>query len=660
MSSVFKNLSNAIRFLSIDAVQKANSGHPGLPMGMADVATVLFKYYLRFNPKNPEWFDRDRFILSAGHGSMLLYSLLYLTGYKSISIKDIQNFRKLNSICAGHPEYEKNTGIETTTGPLGQGLANAVGMAISEEIMREKFGSNLINHKTYVIAGDGDFMEGISHEAMSLAGHLKLKNLIVFFDNNKISIDGPTNLSVSDNYKKRFESYGWSFQEINGHDDKQIFKAIKKSLNSKKPNLISCKTIIGYGSPNKAGKSSSHGAALGESEIELVRKKLKWKYKPFEIPKDILDEWRKIGDKGIKSEKKWNITFNKKSEKIKNEFLRIIDGNLPNNFDKLIIDQKRKFFEAKSDIASRKASESVIETITNNLPELIGGSADLSGSNNTNTKYSIKIKPGNFKGNYVHYGVREHAMAGIMNGMALHKGIIPFGGTFLVFLDYCKPSLRLSSLMGLKVIYIFSHDSIGLGEDGPTHQPIEHLTHLRAIPNLNVFRPADTIETLECWELALKSINTPSVIALSRQKLPFITETLNQKNMSSFGAYDVKKNEPNPEVTLIASGSEVKIAIDAFNKLRDLNINSKVISMPCQELFNKQSKEYKEKIIEKNSIKISIEASSIHGWEKYVGPEGISLGMESFGKSAPIKDLYEHFSLTSNKVVEMTKKMLGK
>jgi transketolase len=660
VSSVFKNLSNAIRFLSIDAVQKANSGHPGLPMGMADVATVLFKYYLRFNPKNPDWIDRDRFILSAGHGSMLLYSLLYLTGYKSISIKDIQNFRKLNSICAGHPEYEKNTGIETTTGPLGQGLANAVGMAISEEIMREKFSSKLINHKTYVIAGDGDFMEGISHEAMSLAGHLKLKNLIVFFDNNKISIDGPTNLSVSDNYKKRFESYGWSFQEINGHDDKQIFKAIKKSLNSKKPNLISCKTIIGYGSPNKAGKSSSHGSALGEAEIALVRKKLKWKYKPFEIPREILDEWREIGNKGIKYEKKWNVAFNKKSKKIKNEFLRIVDGNLPNNFDKLINEQKHKFFEAKSDIASRKASESVIEAITNNLPELIGGSADLSGSNNTNTKYSIKIKPGNFKGNYIHYGVREHAMAGIMNGMALHKGIIPFGGTFLVFLDYCKPSLRLSSLMGLKVIYIFSHDSIGLGEDGPTHQPIEHLAHLRAIPNLNVFRPADTIETLECWELALKSINTPSVIALSRQKLPFITESLNQKNMSSFGAYDIKKNEPNPEVTLIASGSEVKIAIDAFNKLRDLNINSKVISMPCQELFNKQSKEYKEKIIEKNSIKISIEASSVHGWEKYVGPEGISLGMESFGKSAPIKDLYEHFSLTSNKVVEMAKKMLGK
>ena len=657
---IFKDLSNAIRFLSVDAVQKANSGHPGLPMGMADVATVLFKYYLRFNPKNPSWINRDRFILSAGHGSMLLYSLLYLTGYKSISIKDIKNFRQLNSICAGHPEYEKNTGIETTTGPLGQGLANAVGMSIAEEIMKKNFGSSLINHKTYVIAGDGDFMEGISHEAMSLAGHLKLKNLIVFFDNNKISIDGPTNLTISDNYKKRFESYGWSFIEINGHNEKEISKAIKKSLNSKKPTLISCKTIIGYGSPNKAGKSSSHGAALGESEVELVRKKLKWKYKPFEIPKKILKEWRKIGERGFLYEKKWNNIYNKKSKKIKNEISRIFNDKLPKNFGKIIYNQKKKFFNLKPDIASRQSSASVLEGITKILPELIGGSADLSGSNNTNTKHSITIKSSNFKGNYIHYGVREHAMAGIMNGMALHKGIIPYGGTFLVFLDYCKPSLRLSALMGLRVIYIFSHDSIGLGEDGPTHQPIEHLAHLRTIPNLNVFRPADTIETLECWELALKNINTPSVIALSRQKLPFITEALNSKNISSFGAYDVKKNEPNPEVTLIASGSEVKIAIDAFNKLKDLNINSKVVSMPCQELFNEQPKEYKEKIIKKNSIKISIEASSINGWEKYVGSEGMSLGMKSFGKSAPIKDLYEHFNLTSNNVVELAKKMLGK
>ncbi|MDC0052138.1 transketolase [bacterium] len=660
MSPIFKNLANSVRFLSIDAVQKANSGHPGLPMGMADVATTLFKYYLRFNPKNPNWINRDRFVLSAGHGSMLLYSLLYLTGYKSVSINDIKNFRKLDSICAGHPEYKKNTGIETTTGPLGQGLSNAVGMAIAEEIMKKKFGSSLINHKTYVIAGDGDFMEGISHEAMSLAGHLKLKNLIVFFDNNKISIDGPTSLSVSDNYKKRFESYGWSFQEVNGHDEKQISKAIKKSLNSKKPSLISCKTIIGYGSPNKAGKSSSHGAALGDSEVFLVRKKLKWKYKPFEIPKEILSEWRKIGERGILQEKKWNIIYNKKSKKIKDELSRVINDKLPKNFEKIIYEQKKKFFNLKTDVASRQASASVLEGITNNLPEMIGGSADLSGSNNTNTKYSKIIKSSNFNGNYIHYGVREHAMAGIMNGMALHKGIIPYGGTFLVFLDYCKPSLRLSALMGLKVIYIFSHDSIGLGEDGPTHQPIEHLAHLRAIPNLNVFRPADTIETLECWELALKNSNTPSVIALSRQKLPFVTETLTNKNMSGLGAYEIKKNHSNSEITLIASGSEVNVAIDAFNKLSSLNINSKVVSMPCQELFNKQPKEYKEKILEKDSIKISIEASSIFGWEKYVGQNGFSIGMESFGKSAPIRDLYEHFNITSNNVIELVRKILGK
>jgi transketolase len=655
-----RELSNAIRFLSIDAVEKANSGHPGLPMGMADVVAVLFKYYLRFNPKNPSWINRDRFVLSAGHGSMLLYSLLYLTGYKSISIKDIQNFRQLNSICAGHPEYIKNTGIETTTGPLGQGLSNAVGMAIAEEILKKKFGSNLINHKTYVIASDGDLMEGISHEAMSLAGHLKLKNLVVFFDNNKISIDGSTKLVVSDNYKKRFESYGWTFQEVNGHNEKQISRAIKKVLKSKKPSIISCKTIIGYGSPNKSGKESSHGAALGNKEVELVRKKLKWKYGPFEIPKKILNEWREIGKRGNLQEKKWNSIYNKKGKKVKDEFSRVISGKLPKNLDKIIEKEKRKFFDLKPAIASRKSSASVLEAITNNLPELIGGSADLSGSNNTKTKNSTIIKPSNFKGNYIHYGVREHAMAGIMNGLALHGGIIPFGGTFLIFLDYCKPSLRLSAFMGLKVIYIFSHDSIGLGEDGPTHQPIEHLVHLRAIPNLNVFRPADTIETLECWEIALKSSTNPSVITLSRQKLPFVTKTFSKKNMSRLGAYEIIKTETVPEVTLIASGSEVQMVIDAQKKLENVNINSKVVSMPCQELFDKQSKEYREKIIDKESMKISIEAGSIFGWEKYVGPNGISLGMKSFGKSAPYKKIYEHFNLTSDNIVKLTRKMLGK
>ena len=661
MIQVFKDkdLANAIRFLSIDAVQKANSGHPGLPMGMADVATVLFKYYLRFNPKNPNWIDRDRFVLSAGHGSMLLYSLLYLTGYKSVSLKDIQNFRQLNSICAGHPEYEKNSGIETTTGPLGQGLTNAVGMAVAEEILKKKFSSKLINHKTYVFASDGDLMEGISHEAMSLAGHLKLKNLIVFFDNNKISIDGSTDLAVSDNYKKRFESYGWNFQEINGHNQKQISKAIKKSLKSNKPNLISCKTIIGYGSPNKSGKASAHGSPLGEEEIKLVRKKLKWKYEPFEIPKEIINEWRKVGEKGEVEEKKWNAILHKQNRKVKEDLSRIINNKLPSNFDKIIQEQKKKFFDLKSTIATRQSSANVLEEITKILPELIGGSADLSGSNNTKTKNSVVIKPSNFKGNYIHYGVREHGMAGIMNGLALHGGIIPYGGTFLIFLDYCKPSLRLSALMGQKVIYVFSHDSIGLGEDGPTHQPIEHFAHLRAIPNLNVFRPADTIETLECWEIALKSSTNPSVIALSRQKIPFVTEVLSKENMSNRGAYELKKN-PNSEITLIASGSEVQIAIEAFEKLKKININSKVVSMPCQELFDKQSKEYKEKVIKKNSKKISIEASCVFGWEKYVGNEGASLGMKSFGKSAPSKKLYEDFSLTSDNVVKIAKKMLDK
>ena len=660
MKILFKDLTNAIRFLSIDAVQKANSGHPGMPMGMADVATVLFKYYLRFNPRNPEWINRDRFILSAGHGSMLLYSLLYLTGYKSISIEDIKNFRQLNSICAGHPEYKKNSGIETTTGPLGQGLSNAVGMAIAEEILKKKYGSNLINHKTFVIASDGDFMEGISHEAMSLAGHLKLKNLIVFFDNNKISIDGSTSLSISDNYKKRFESYGWSFQEVNGHNEKEVSRAIKKSLSSKKPNLISCKTIIGYGSPNKSGKASSHGAALGEEEVALVRKKLKWENKPFDIPKEILNDWRKIGSKGAMEEEKWKSIYNKKEKNIKEEINRTLNNKLPNEFDKYILSVKKEVFDSKQDSASRKSSALVLEKITEKLPELVGGSADLSGSNNTKTNSSSIIKPSNFKGNYIHYGVREHGMAGIMNGLALHGGIIPYGGTFLVFLDYCKPSLRLSALMGLKVIYIFSHDSIGLGEDGPTHQPIEHLAHLRAIPNLNVFRPSDTIETLECWEIALKSSTHPSVIALSRQKIPFVTESFNNKNMCSLGGYELRKTNTESEVTLIASGSEVEIAIEAFNKLKKINISSKVVSMPCQELFDKQPKEYREKIIEKNSKKISIEASSIFGWEKYVGADGSSLGMTTFGKSAPYKRIYEDFNLTSDTVVMIAKKMLGK
>ena len=660
MDPKLKDLSNAIRFLSIDAVQKANSGHPGMPMGMADVATVLFKYYLRFNPKNPSWINRDRFILSAGHGSMLLYSLLYLTGYKKIKLDDIKNFRQLNSICAGHPEYEKDSGIETTTGPLGQGLTNSVGMAIAQEILKKKFGSDLINNKTYVVASDGDLMEGISHEAMSLAGHLNLKNLIVFFDNNKISIDGPTSLSVSDNYKKRFESYGWSFQEINGHNYKQIFNAIKKAAKSKKPSIISCKTIIGFGSPNKSGKASSHGSPLGDDEIKLVRKKLKWKHEPFEIPEELMDSWREIGGKGEKLEEKWNNILSKKNTKIKEEYERLIKGELPVDLDKILGDEKLKFFQTKPKMATRQCSSSVINSISDALPELIGGSADLSGSNNTKTEGSKVITSKNFSGNYIHYGVREHAMAGVMNGLALYGCLIPFGGTFLIFSDYLKPSMRLSALMKLRVIYIFSHDSIGLGEDGPTHQPIEQLEHLRSIPNLNVFRPADINETLECWEIALKSKSNPSAIALSRQKLPYVSEHSAGENMCSKGAYVLKKTSDNADISLIASGSEVEIALEAQEKLKGLSINSKVISVPCYDLFQNQTENYKDEILGKDTLKISIEASSQSGWKSLVGKDGVTLGLSTFGKSAPYKDIYKLFNLTSDEIVKIAKAKVKK
>ncbi len=658
MSVNLNQLSNALRFLSIDAVQKANSGHPGMPMGMADVATVLFKYHLRFNPKNPDWINRDRFILSAGHGSMLLYSLLYLTGYKSISIEDIKNFRQLNSICAGHPEYKKGTGIETTTGPLGQGLGNAVGMAIAEEIYRKKFSSSVINNKTYVIASDGDLMEGISHEAMSLAGHLKLKNLIVFFDNNKISIDGSTSLSVSDNYKKRFESYGWNFLEINGHNEKQISKAISNASKSKKPSIISCKTIIGFGSPNKSGKASSHGAPLGEDEIALVRKKLKWSNKPFEIPQEILDEWRNIGNKGELLEKKWIETINKKNSKIKEDLEKNYVKSDLNNLEKLIENEKTKYFESKPSLATRQCSMAVIENISAILPTLIGGSADLSGSNNTKTENSKVINYKNFGGNYIHYGVREHGMSAVMNGLALYGGLIPYGGTFLIFSDYCKPSIRLSALMGLRVIYIFSHDSIGLGEDGPTHQPIEQLAGLRAIPNLNVFRPADINETLECWELALKSYNTPSIIALSRQKVPYINPINSKENKCEKGAYVVNITSHESNVTIVASGTEVEIALKVQANLKESNIHSKVVSMPCMELFDKQPDNYQKDIIEQNSLIVTLEAGSIMSWQKYVKNKGLNIGIDQFGESAPYKKVYDHFDLTEEKITDFIQKKL--
>jgi len=647
----FNQLSNAIRFLSIDAVQKANSGHPGMPMGMADVATVLFKYHLRFNPQNPEWVNRDRFILSAGHGSMLLYSILFLTGYKNIKIEDIKNFRQLNSICAGHPEYKKGTGIETTTGPLGQGLGNAVGMAIAEEILRKKFGKNILNNRTFVIASDGDLMEGVSHEVMSLAGHLKLKNLIVLFDNNKISIDGSTSLSVSDNFKKRFESYGWDYQEINGHNEKQISKAILKATKSNKPSLISCKTTIGFGSPNKSGKSASHGSPLGEDEIKLVRKKLNWRYEPFYIPDEVMQEWKKIGKKGEDLEKNWKNELKKKSDKTRKEFEKYyIDSNL-GDLDRLILEKKKEFFESKPKMATRQCSSNVIENITKILPQLIGGSADLSGSNNTKTENSKVINAKNFNGNYIHYGVREHGMSSIMNGLALYSGIIPFGGTFLIFSDYCKPSIRLSALMGLRVIYIFSHDSIGLGEDGPTHQPIEQLAGLRAIPNLNVFRPSDINETLECWEIALKTTNAPSAIALSRQKLPYINKNFSEANKCEKGAYVVNITSHDYKTILVASGSEVELALNVQKTLLQNRIESKVISMPCMELFDRQSEEFKKEILDDDCLIVTIEASETSSWNKYLKNKGISIGLDRFGESAPYKDIYRELNLSEEKIV---------
>jgi len=648
-----KDLANAIRALSMDAVQKANSGHPGMPMGMADVATVLFQRFLKFDPQRPHWPDRDRFVLSAGHGSMLLYSLLYLTGYPDMPIDELKNFRQLGSRTAGHPEYSHATGIETTTGPLGQGLGNSVGMALAERIMAAHFGEDLVNHYTYVIAGDGCLMEGISHEAASLAGHLKLGKLIVLFDDNGISIDGSTSLSCSDDHIRRFESYGWQTFQVDGHDPEAVESAIAAArVDSSRPALIACRTVIGFGSPNKQGTASTHGSPLGESEIAATREELGWPHAPFEIPDDILQAWRNIGRRGSADADAWDEHLAQAPEAKRQEFERRMQGDLPADFNRTIVDFKRSVLSAQPKIATRQASGDVIETLAAILPELVGGSADLTGSNNTKAKAQEPVSSEDYSGHYIHYGVREHGMAAGMNGLALHGGVIPYGGTFLVFSDYCRPSIRLSALMGQRVVYVMTHDSIGLGEDGPTHQPVEHLAALRAIPNLNVFRPADAIETAECWQVALQSKDRPSVLALTRQGVPTIRQEAGEDNWSALGAYILSPAAGARQATLFASGSEVHLAVQAQQQLREEGISVAVVSMPSWELFLEQPPHYRDEVMGPGALHVAIEAASPFGWTRWLGPDGIYIGVQGFGASAPAAQLYEHFGITVDAIVK--------
>ncbi len=647
-------MANAIRFLSADAVENAKSGHPGMPMGIAEVVTVLFAKHLKFNPNNPEWEDRDRFILSAGHGSMLMYSLLYLLGYPKISMSDIKNFRKVNSPAAGHPEFGELPGIETTTGPLGQGLGNGLGMAISEKIMSQRYGKNTFNHCTYILAGDGCLMEGISHEFASLAGHLNLSNLVLIYDDNKISIDGPTSLTMSDNTLERFNSLGWHTTSIDGYNLEEIDDAFNNAKLDPRPSFISCQTLIGYGAPNKQNTAGSHGAPLGEEEIKMAKKNMKWNYDKFVIPEQVKKDWEDIGKRNIELSKEWE-----KQNSFTLNNIRKINDELLNNIERGKKESINYFLKNKENIATRKSSEIVLEFMNKYNLNLLGGSADLTGSNNTFVKSMHKITKTDFKGNYIHWGVREHCMAAAMNGIALHGFFIPYGGTFLVFSDYCRPSIRLSALMKKRVIYVLTHDSIGLGEDGPTHQPIEHLSSLRDIPNLKVFRPCDSIETAECWALALSNEDGPSVLALSRQNLKLLRNEKfnNEENYSNYGAYIILDIE-NPNINIIASGSEVEIAVEASKKLKEKNVKARVISMPCMELFNEKNMEYR-KIIFNDTKNIFIEAGTMQSWAQYMDSEDVFIGLKSFGLSGPAKDVYEHFQITVDRVIKEVTKVLN-
>jgi transketolase len=653
-------MANAIRTLAMDAVEQAKSGHPGLPMGAADIATVLFTRFLKFDPTDLKWADRDRFVLSAGHGSMLIYALLHLIGSETMTIEQIKRFRQIGSITPGHPENFVTPGVETTTGPLGQGLGNAVGMAIAERHLAAEFG-DVVDHRTYVLASDGDLMEGISQEAIALAGHLRLNRLIVLFDDNGISIDGPLSLTDSVDQVKRFESAGWNAVRVDGHDPEAIAAAIQKAQTSDKPTLIACKTTIGFGAPTKAGKASSHGSPLGADEIAGARKALGWSDAPFEIPADVRDAWRKAGKRSQDAHAAWKKKLGALDAGKRAEFERRMRGEIDaGKLTEAVHAVKKSLADAPKEIASRAASEFALETLVPAIPEMVGGSADLTGSNNTKTKNMKPMSAADYGGRFIHYGIREHAMASAMNGMTLHGGIIPYSGTFLVFSDYCRPAIRLAALIGERVIHVMTHDSIGLGEDGPTHQPVEHLAALRAIPNLLVFRPADAVETVECWQLALEAQESPSVLALTRQNLPQLRLGEEKDNRCARGAYELAPAEGEARVSFFASGSEVSIAMEARKLLAAKGVAARVVSVPCLELFLAAPDDYREAIIGTAPVRVGIEAAIRQGWDAVIGTDGLFIGMSSFGASAPFKDLYKYFGITPEKVAEVALSRIGK
>ena len=651
-----RRLANAIRGLTLDAVQAAKSGHPGLPLGMADVATVLFKNFLKFDPANPTWPDRDRFVLSAGHGSMMLYSLLYLTGYPGMTLQDIKTFRQLGSPCAGHPELGHAPGIETTTGPLGQGIGNAVGMAIAERHLNARFGNDLVNHKTYVIASDGDLMEGISHEAIGLAGHLKLKNLILLYDDNNITIDGAKSLSDTSDANMRFAAAGWRVDNCDGHDARDVARALSEAQNSDRPVMVNCRTIIGFGMPTKAGTQKAHSDAPGVEEVAGAKKALGLPASDFTLEDGVLDAWRKIGKQCAGSFADW--TKRKSLSAQVKDFDAAMAGDIPHPLHDALNEYKKKIVSEKPSIATRKASEGVLEIVNPIVPITVGGSADLTPSNNTKTKDLSDFEPGNYIGRYMRYGIREHGMCAAMNGMALHGGVIPYGGTFMVFSDYCRPSIRLAALMQQRVIYVMTHDSIGVGEDGPTHQPVEQLAAMRAMPDILVFRPCDPVETAEAWEIALNKKDGPSFLALTRQNVATSRSSFTDKNLSAHGAYEIAASDGDAKVSFFATGSEVELAMQAREILKADGISARVVSMPCWALFEKQDATYRDAAIGKAAVKVAVEAGVREGWDRYIGPDGIFIGMKSFGASAPYKDVYKHFGITAEAAADAAKKAL--